>query len=123
MESTGFMNFILRKGVRKMYWLTAVLGIAMLIAPFVVGYVENTVATLVSLAVGAVVLVMSGLEAVNHERERWEYGVALMLGLVTVIAPFIFGFSNHAGALWTSVFLGVLIAITAGSKIYTGHFR
>ena len=113
----------LRGEVNKMYFLTAILGFSLLIAPFLVGYAQNTLATLTSIVAGSIVVVMSGLEAVNHERQKWEYAVALILGLVTVVSPFVFGFSGHTQALWTLVFLGTLIAITAGSKIYTVQFH
>lgn len=106
-----------------MYWITGILGLALVLAPFVVGYAENTVALATSCALGVVVLAMSVLEAVKSERDKWEYWVAFAIGLLSLVAPFALGFSEHPQALWTSVLLGVLIAVTAGSRLYTGQFR
>ncbi|MCL6096834.1 MAG: SPW repeat protein [Patescibacteria group bacterium] len=104
-----------------MYWITGILGLMFLVAPFLLGYAENFPALWTSISAGAVVLVMSGLEALRHERETWEYWVAGAMGLLAIIAPFVFGFSSHVPALSTSVLLGALIAIVAGSKIYTSQ--
>lgn len=104
-----------------MYWITAILGVIFLAAPFFFGYVDNTPAFYSSIGAGVIVLLMSGLEALRHEREMWEYWVAGAVGVVAVLSPFILGFSGHVSALWTSVLLGALIAISAGSKIYTSQ--
>lgn len=92
-----------------------------MLAPFLLGYADNVPALWTGLFAGAMVLVMSLLEALRHERETWEYWVAAAMGLVAIAAPFVFGFSSHVPAFSTSVILGALIAIVAGSKIYTSQ--
>lgn len=104
-----------------MYWITGILGLMFVLAPFLLGYAQNVSALWTSIFAGAIVLVMSGLEALRHERETWEYWIAAGMGLVAIFAPFVFGFSSHIPAFSTSIILGALIAITAGSKIYTSQ--
>ncbi len=101
-----------------MYWVTGILGVMFLGAPFFMGYWDNVPALWTSIAAGLLVLTMSVLEALRHEREIWEYWVAGIAGLAAIIAPFAFGFQNNQVALWTSVILGALIAAVAGSRIY-----
>ncbi len=106
-----------------MYWLTAILGIVFLFAPFVFGYIDNVAALYTSIAAGLIVLVMSGLEFLRKDREKWEYWVAGATGLVAMIAPFILGFQDHFSALWTSLIVGAMVVIVAGSKLYTTNQR
>jgi hypothetical protein len=104
-----------------MYGITGILGITLMIAPFIVGYLDNTTATWTSVILGGVVAALSVLEALRKEREKWEYWVAALFGVGIFLSPFILGFTGHIQALWTSMFMGFLIAITAGSKLYTGR--
>lgn len=100
-----------------MYWLTGILGFALTIAPFVFGYSENTAALWTSVIIGITTLSVSWIEGAQEDREDWEYWTAAVLGLVAVIAPFVLGFGSHAVAMWTSVIVGALLAIIAGSKL------
>lgn len=103
-----------------MYWITGILGAAMIIAPFIFGYSDNTAALWTSISIGLIVGVASWLEGIGKDREDWEYWIAELLGLFAIVAPFVFGFSTHSGAMWTSMTMGVLIAIMAGSRLWIG---
>ena len=105
-----------------MYWITGILGLALMIAPFVVGYSNNIIAVWTSLLIGAAVAVVSGVEALRKETERWEYIAAVILGIAGILAPFVLNYTSHTQALWSSIMIGALITITAGSKLYTGKF-
>ncbi|MCB0163962.1 MAG: SPW repeat protein [Anaerolineae bacterium] len=102
-----------------MYWLTGVLGLILVIAPFIVGYSENLAALWTSLILGLIVVAVSFYKALSKDTARWEYGVAAVMGLAAVFAPFIFGFSAMATAMWTVIILGAIIALLAG---YQGFF-
>jgi uncharacterized membrane protein HdeD (DUF308 family) len=106
-----------------MYWITGILGLAFAIAPFVLGYSANMIATWTSVILGLVVIVTSAVEYFRADKEQWEYWVAAIVGLLAVVAPFVLGFGSQTGAMWTSVIAGVLLVITAGSKIWTGQPR
>lgn len=100
-----------------MYWITGILGIAFLVSPFVFGYNTNPAALWTSLLVGATVLVMSVFERATEDKGNWEYWVAVFLGIGAILAPFMFGFATHIAATWTSVIVGLLIALVAGTKV------
>ena len=106
-----------------MYWLTGILGMVLVFAPFILGFANNAAALWTSLIVGMATIILSWMEGVEEDSESWEYWIAGVLGLVAIAAPFVFGFSAHAVAMWTSVVVGVLIAILAGSKLTTGQWR
>lgn len=102
-----------------MYWLTGILGGAFAAAPFLLGYADNQVALWTSVLLGGAVMVVSFIEAGAEDKERWEYWVAISAGIGAIVAPFILGFGAHASAMWTSVAVGMLIALTAGYKLYS----
>lgn len=102
-----------------MYWITGVLGLALIIAPFVMNYSNNPAALWTSIILGAIVLLVSAYKAWAKDEARWEYMVAGIAGLLAVFAPFILGFSALTTAMWTSIILGGLLAFLAG---YEGFF-
>src|SRR5574340_463754 len=102
----------------KMYWITGILGLAFIVAPFVLGYSGNPIALWTSLVLGAAIAVVSGYQAFADKMGKWEYWAAGILGLLAVIAPFVLGFSALATALWTILVLGIVVAILAGYEVF-----
>lgn len=102
-----------------MYWLTGLLGVIFIVAPFFLGYANNVTALWTSIVVGLVVAFVSIFRALDREESRWEYIVAGVMGLVAVFAPFILGFSAATTAMWTTIIIGAVLAILAG---YQGFF-
>lgn len=100
-----------------MYWLTGILGVAMMAAPYVLRYSTNTTALWTSVILGVGVVAVSLFEGAVRGKERWEYWAAGAIGVLAIIAPFVLRFSTHATAMWTTVVAGVLIALAAGYKL------
>ncbi|MEZ4659799.1 MAG: SPW repeat protein [Caldilineaceae bacterium] len=101
-----------------MYWLTGVLGLALAVAPFLLGYSDHQMAMWTGIVLGVVVLVASIFEALDDSKAKWEWWVAGVAGLIAVIAPFVFGFSALATALWTMMILGVVVLVVAGYEVF-----
>jgi len=97
-----------------MIWFTAFLGLVLMLAPFIMGYADNTVALWSSIIMGLIVLAVSIYKGVKHDKARWEYMVIAIVGLFAVFAPFILGFSTIGLAVWTLVVLGGILAYFAG---------
>jgi hypothetical protein len=104
-----------------MYWLEAVLGLALIAAPFALGYRDNPTALWASVVIGVVVLLVSAYKAYAKATERWEGWVDVIAGVAAILVPFIFGFSALATALWAFVVIGVLIASLSGYDLYTSR--
>ncbi len=101
-----------------MYWLTGMLGLAFVVAPFIFGYSGNSVALWTSMILGGSVMLMSLVESAEDNKGIWEYWVTGLVGLGAVVAPFVLGFGNVATAMWISVAIGLLLSLIAGSKLY-----
>ncbi len=97
-----------------MDWITAALGILLFIAPFVLGFSANAAAMWTCIALGVVVAVTAGYKAVAKDNGRCEDLVAGLAGILAVVAPFILGFDNDPAATWTSIILGLGVAVLAG---------
>lgn len=104
-----------------MYWATGFLGFAFAVAPFLFGYGNNPIAMWTSLILGALVMLISVFEGASEDKDRWEYWVGAIIGLGAIAAPFVLGFGQVIEAMWTSVGIGLLLALIAGSKLYTGQ--
>ena len=100
-----------------MYWMTGIMGFAFMIAPFMFGYSQNEPALWTSILVGLATIGFSWMEGAQHEKETWEYWSVVVLGAIAIIAPFLLGFANLTIALFTSIVLGVLIALFAATKL------
>lgn len=101
-----------------MVWLTGLLGVFLGLAPFVLGYRDNTAAMWTSMILGAVVIVASLVEAMDVRKAKWEWWVAGIAGILTIVAPFVFGFTAPMVALYTTIILGVLIVILSGYEVF-----
>lgn len=88
-------------------------------APYLFGYSDNSAALWTSILAGGIVAIASIWEGVETRKENWEYWVAAIVGIFAIVAPFILGFGSEAGAMWSSVVAGILIAIFAGAKLWT----
>lgn len=102
-----------------MFWITGILGFLLMVAPYVLGYADNSAAFWTSGILGLVTLGVSVLEWVRRGSERWEYWIAALAGITAVSAPFLFGFGEVTQALWTSIGIGVLLTIFAGTEIFS----
>ncbi|MFW5943116.1 MAG: SPW repeat protein [Chloroflexota bacterium] len=99
-----------------MYWLIALLGVALAVAPFVLGYSDETTAMWTSVILGAAVALIAGFKAAAHDTHRWEDWLAILAGVLAIIAPFVL-FNTVTTAVWTSVVAGVLIILLAGYRM------
>ena len=103
-----------------MYWITGILGFFLMLAPFLFNYTENLGGLWTSFSIGLLVVLASWLEGYERDHDSAEYWAAEILGILAIIAPFVFGFSNHSSATWISVSIGVLLAFFAGTRIWIG---
>lgn len=97
-----------------MSWVIALLGVALAVAPFVLGYSDQTTAMWLSIGLGVLVALVAGYKALVRDIGHWEDWLAVLAGLVAIIAPFIFFDAVPTVGVWTSVIIGALVVIIAG---------
>lgn len=102
-----------------MYWFTGLLGILMAVAPYVFGFSDNEPALWTSIALGALLFLLSAIEAWQQGKAAWEYWTIGLVGLVAIAAPFVLGFNMLSVAMWTFIALGGLALLLAGFQVFT----
>ncbi len=88
-----------------------VLGLWMIVSPWVLAYSADSAATSNAVVIGIVVAVLAALELFNVT--AWEEWVNFILGIWLVISPWALRFSGDRAAASNDVILGIVIAVLA----------
>lgn len=104
---------------KPLEWTNLVLGGAIILAPFVLGFAALPAAAWSAYLVGALIVCCSAVALVNYK--TWAEWTNVMAGLWLIIAPFLLGFANTAGAMWTHIIVGVCVATIAGIQLYNSR--
>ncbi|MCL4487697.1 MAG: SPW repeat protein [Chloroflexi bacterium] len=103
--------------MNRMYWITGILGVLLIVAPFVLVFNGNLVATWTSVILGAAIVVVSAIKGLLHDATPWEYWVAGILGILAIVSPFVLRFSALPSALYTTIVLGLIVLLAAAYQL------
>ncbi len=93
--------------------INILLGIWLIIAPFVLNYANLGVAETNDIIVGIIVAVVAAIRSFGgFGQPGWSW-INILAGIWLIIAPFVLGYSNNATPLWNDIILGIIIAILA----------
>lgn len=98
------------------------LGAAMLISPWVLGFAAERTPSWNAFIVGAVIALMA--IAALFAFQMWEEWVSALLGAWLIISPWMLGFTAHTTAAYTHVLIGiatVVLALWSTSEHGSGH--
>jgi SPW repeat len=99
----------------KSSWLNVLLGIWVIVSPFVLNYrVPRVVWS--DVVAGALVLVIALVRASTHQ-QGWSW-INLVLGIWIIISPFVLGFLSEA-EMWNNIALGIIIGAIALHNAYS----
>ena len=105
-------------------YATIVFGVALFVTPLVFGDTSHGTATTTAYILG-VLLVLSGLLAAAMREANTVEWIPVILGVITFISPFVFGFTAVTAVAWAAYIVGVLAVLNAGSLLLnvTGNRR
>jgi hypothetical protein len=83
-------------------WVTVILGVALILAPFVTGYNNSSTATWISVIFGAAVVVLGYLK---------KHTATAVVGVLIFVAPSVLEFNGVPNALWSCLLLGGVVAL------------
>ena len=98
--------------------LNLVLAVVLFVSPWVLGFAGETMAAWTAWVTGVVVAIVAAI-GLFVESARAVDTASLILGIWTIAAPWIVGFAAIALALWTSVIVGILLALIAAWEVMT----
>src|SRR3970040_471289 len=107
-----------------MHWITYILGLVFLAAPYVLGFRDHTVAMATSIILGRIIAMLSAFKGFLPDgRYSWDYWIGSLAGIAAVVAPNLLGFSDHTAALWSSVVIGAAVAVLSAYQLVQTSVR
>lgn len=106
-------------------WQDAVnflLGVALFVSPFVLGFGSELTPALNAHIIGAIIAILALATMLAYR--LWEEWVNAALGVWLVIAPWVLGFSSHTTAKTAHVLIGaatLVLALWAAREHDSGH--
>jgi hypothetical protein len=98
------------------------LGLALFLSPFVLGFSTESAAAYNAHIIGALIAIFAIATILTFQ--AWEEWINAVLGLWLVLAPWVLGFTGHEAAKLTHVLIGVatlVLAVWALRDHETGH--
>lgn len=93
-------------------WVGLVLGVLLVLSPWIMGFSGMTAAAASAWLIGAATVVLFAV-ALFQPDYQWEEWVNLALAVLLLISPFALGFATVTGAAYTHWILGILIGADA----------
>lgn len=103
-------------------YATIILGIVLFLTPLVFSDTSHTTATTTAYILG-VLLVLGGLLAAAIREPGQVEWIPVVLGVITFISPFVFGFTAVTAVAWGAWIVGVLAVVSAGSLLLGSNRR
>ncbi len=94
-------------------WLNAVLGIWLILSPFILGYADLSSAAWNGIIVGIVLAVVAGWVASARVASSAPKWFCFILGVWLIFSPFILGFSSRPVPYWNNLLIGIAVALLA----------
>jgi uncharacterized membrane protein HdeD (DUF308 family) len=113
-------NALLRGGEKNVQdWINLVCGVLLFVSPWALGFSGDPMAARTAW-IGGVIIFFMGLVALMQFAE-WEEWVALIVGALVIVAPWVLGFAAIHAAMWSCVVLGVIVGLSSISEIWAVH--
>jgi uncharacterized membrane protein HdeD (DUF308 family) len=100
-------------------WINLICGVLLFISPWALGFSGDLMAARAAW-VGGVIIFVVGVIALMQFAE-WEEWVALIVGALIIIAPWVLGFAVIHPAMWSCVVLGAIVVLSSISEIWSVH--
>ena len=92
-------------------WVNVLLGIWVIISPFIVQFANLPAVMWNNVIVGIVVAILALIRSSMPRQSGWSW-VNVILGIWMIISPFVLG-ATAAAVLWNNIVLGIVIALVA----------
>lgn len=97
-------------------WADLMLGVVVLISPWIIAFTNEPAPTYNAVVVGLVIIALSAL-AIRH-LEPWEEWLNVALGLWLIVSPWILDYDADSAARACHVGLGLIVTLMAASELW-----
>ena len=97
--------------------INLICGALLFISPWITGFAAEGRAASTAWVGGIVIVVMAGAALLQFA--EWEEWVALVVGVLVVIAPWVLGFATIHSAAVVCVVLGIIVALSSIWELWT----
>jgi hypothetical protein len=104
---------IQKQSVKSVSWVNVVLGIWLIISPYVLNFGQLQTAMCNNIAVGIAVGLIALTRATSNYPQTGASWLNVILGIWLIISPFALGFSSLLSAMWNNIILGIVVGILA----------
>ena len=92
-------------------WTNLVLGLWLVVSPWVLAFSQNGAALWNALIVGAIFVVLSLLALADAK--PWEEWSEIVVALWLLVSPWVLGYSALSAAMWNAVIVAVIVGVLA----------
>jgi formate hydrogenlyase subunit 4 len=114
MDNRENMNVAATESTSGMSWVNVLLGIWVIISPFVVQFTHQTAAMWNNVIIGIIIALLALIRTSTPRQIGWSWA-NVILGIWMIISPFALGTMTTA-ILWNNIILGIVIAIIASAN-------
>jgi uncharacterized membrane protein HdeD (DUF308 family) len=100
-------------------WINLICGVLLFVSPWALGFSREIMAARTAWVGGVFIFVM-GVAALVQFVE-WEEWVALIVGALVILAPWVLGFPTLHVAMLSCVVLGAIVVLSSISEIWAVH--
>ncbi len=106
-----------REEIRVANWINFLIGLWLVMAPFLVWFTDLSNAMWSSIVIGVALMLVSLAEAARPGLLRILAGMSLLLGLWLFVAPIILGFVDSLAPTLIHVVMGLMVTVLAGGSL------
>lgn len=94
----------------NVYGIIVLVGLWLIVSPFLLGYAGDSVALWNSIIIGVVIAAIALVRAFSSASSFWLSWVSFALGLWLMFAPFFLAYSGLNFAHWNTTLVGIVVA-------------
>ncbi|RME43876.1 MAG: hypothetical protein D6791_14485 [Chloroflexi bacterium] len=100
---------------RYAFFINLVLGLWLLVSPWVLGFANMTTPLWSHIIVGAIIALLALWRALEpaDEGRAWASWVMAILGLWSVVSPWVFGYNTTVNWMLSDIIAGIIVAALA----------
>jgi hypothetical protein len=108
--------------MRWISWVTFVVGLWLIAAPFALGYSGTFQAASNDVGLGVLIVASSLWLAFKADAPGWLNWALMLFGVWTIAAPFALGYSSTTNAMMNDVAAGaIVVALAIVREVFTGR--